>query len=371
MFSFFSVTGKAQTKIDSIFHDSTWRYYRLHVPPGYSPTSPVPLIFNFHGLGSNAFEEEFYTRFSLIADTAGFIVVYPDGILNAWNAGFVIGGTDDLGFVSALIDKLGSLYAIDPARVFATGMSNGGFLSHYLGCELSDRIAAIASVAGTMTAFVEGTCNPGRTLPVLHIHGTADQVVPYNGGNLFYRPVDSVLSLWQANNQCLTTDSTHLPDKVNEGSTVTRFDFGGCADSAEVILFRVNNGGHTWPGAVFLLPNENTNQDIDASQEIWAFFRKHKHPNPRPLATTGTEEDIRTVSLLYPNPFRESLHVKLLVNEPVTVDVFSISGQQFFSGKYSPPNGLMRINTKEWPEGICIIKIQTPSGIVVEKLIKE
>lgn len=370
MFSFFSVTGKTQTQIDSIFHDSTWRYYRVHVPPGYSPASPVPLIFNLHGLGSNAFEEEFYTRFSLISDTAGFIVVYPDGILNAWNAGFVIGGADDLGFISALIDKMGNLYAIDPARVFATGMSNGGFMSHYLACELSDRIAAIAPVAGTMTAFVEGTCNPGRAVPVLHIHGTADQVVPYNGGGLFYRPVDSVISLWRENNQCQTADSTELPDLVSEGSTATRFVFGGGIDSSEVILFKINNGGHTWPGAVFLLPNENTNQDIDASQEIWAFFQKHQHPSPRPFATTGAEKGLSIISRIYPNPFRETLHIELTVNEPVGIEVFSISGQRLFAAHYDHPHGPIRFDTNEWPEGVCFIKIQTPSGFWVRKLIK-
>ncbi|MDX2248998.1 MAG: PHB depolymerase family esterase [Bacteroidia bacterium] len=370
MFSFFPMIAKTQTQIDSLFHDNIWRYYRIHVPAVYSPTKAVPLIINMHGLGSNGFEEEFYTRFSLISDTAGFIVVYPEGVQNAWNAGFVLGGTDDLGFISSLIDRVAASYSIDPASVYATGMSNGGFMSHYLGCELADRIAAIASVAGSMTVYVQGICDPGRAVPVLHIHGTNDQVVPYNSGNLFYRPVETVMSLWRENNQCQTADSVLLPDKVNEGSTVTRFDYGECADSSEVILYRVNNGGHTWPGALFLLPNENTNQDIDASLEIWEFFSRHQHPNPRPFSTTALEFEPETSFRLFPNPFQTSLNIEMSLKEETQVEVFSVSGKCFFSTQYPQGQEVIRLNTQEWPEGVCLVKIQTPSGVVVCKVIK-
>lgn len=364
-----------QTMEDSLLHDNIFRHYRIHLPVPYNPADTVPLVINLHGLGSNSFEQEFYSRFSLISDTAGFIVVYPDGELSAWNAGLVIGGVDDLGFISALIDTIGEKYHIDPARVYATGMSNGGFMSHFLACELSGRIAAIASVAGTMTQYVHSVCEPLRPVPVMHIHGTADQVVPYEGDNFFYMAVDSVMRLWAGINQCtLPPDSLNLPDLVNEGSEVVKFDYGYCLDSTELILFRVDSGGHTWPGAEFLLPNENTNQDIDASLEIWEFFSRHRHPSPLPILAAIESTLPQSKISVFPNPASGNINLHIQTDQSgwLSLEVVDIHGKVVGTVAESPIIGReqsLRIATDNLPAGVYFIKISLAEEMLIRRFV--
>lgn len=180
------------TILGSFMHGGLQRAYRVYVPPAYNPTLSAPLIINLHGYGSNNIEQELYTNFKPIADTAGFIIVHPNGTPDFsntlhWNT-FGTSTVDDVGFLSALIDTLSTQLNINQSRVYATGMSNGGFMSFQLACQLGNRIAAIASVTGTMTVTNLGTCQPARPLPVMQIHGTADATVPYLG-NFFFAPV--------------------------------------------------------------------------------------------------------------------------------------------------------------------------------------
>ena len=252
----------------------------MHLPPSYSPSNSYPLVINMHGYGSNAVQEEGYTEMDAVADTANFIVVYPNGIANSWNSGQTWSynpGINDVTFISALIDTMSANYSIDETMVYACGMSNGGYMSYRLACELENKIAAIASVTGVMSDSTYTACQTDRPVPILHMHGTIDPTVAYYGspGNT---AVETGIDWWVQNNNCPTPaviDS--LPDiNTSDVSTVEKQYYGPCDNSSEVILFKIIGGEHTWPGVSFIIGV--TNQDIEGSGEIWLFFRKHKMP---------------------------------------------------------------------------------------------
>ena len=270
-----------QTINESIIHDGIQRNYIVYIPEIYDGSSAVPLVLNFHGYGSNATQQMFYGDFRDIADTEGFLLVHPEGTLSNgnqfWNVGFP--GTtsstiDDVGFTEALIDELANSYAIDLDRVYATGMSNGGFMSFLLACQLSEKIAAVASVTGSMTPGTFNDCNAQHPTPVLQIHGTNDSVVPYDGNSIWTLPIVDVVSYWVNYNNCDTTPTTTtFPDlDLSDGSTVEHsvYEDGDLGSTTEHM--KVIGGGHTWPGSIINTPG--TNQDIDASMEIWSFFSR-------------------------------------------------------------------------------------------------
>lgn len=189
----FPLASVAQQTINgTITHDGMQRSYILYLPKSYAGNVPFPLVFNFHGYTSNAQAQMNYGDFRPVADTGNFLVVHPQGTLFNGNTHWNVGGwtlgsqTDDVDFTRVLIDSLSANYNIDMDRVYATGMSNGGFLSYLLGCQLSSKIAAVASVTGSMTPQTFSPCNPGHPMPSLQIHGTIDDVIPY-GGNSFSR----------------------------------------------------------------------------------------------------------------------------------------------------------------------------------------
>ena len=264
----------------SFIHNSVSRSYIVHLPPSYSASNLYPLIINMHGYSSNAAQEQGYAEMDAVADTANFIVVYPNGVANSWNSGQTWSyntGINDVTFISALIDTMSANYSIDASMVYACGMSNGGYMSYRLACELEDKIAAIASVTGVMSDSTYTSCQTGRPIPILHMHGTLDPTVAYNGspGNT---AVETGIDWWVQNNNCPSTPTIRdLPDiNSTDASTVTTYYYGPCDNSSEVILFKITGGEHTWPGVSFIIGV--TNQDIEGSGEIWLFFRKHKMP---------------------------------------------------------------------------------------------
>ncbi|MBK6932937.1 MAG: prolyl oligopeptidase family serine peptidase [Saprospirales bacterium] len=171
------------------------RSYTAYVPADWTPADRWPLVFVLHGFTQTGQAIMDISGFNAVADTNRFICVYPNGINNGWNTNNPFPGSstaNDVGFILALADTLTGQYHVDPRRMYACGFSAGGFMSHKLACEASDRFAAIASVSGTMTSTAFGLCQPIRPMPVLQIHGTADGVVAYNGSfaNL---PVQTIL----------------------------------------------------------------------------------------------------------------------------------------------------------------------------------
>ncbi len=280
LFSLFSIHGvRAQTITGSFSFGGQTRNFRVHLPPNFSTSTKLPLVLNLHGLGSNGQQQELYTGFNTIADTARLVVVYPDALIGGggvggnvpeWNAYGLQSTPDDVGFLSALIDTMYARYNIDLSRVYSTGMSNGGYMTHRLGCALSCRIAAIASVTGLMSPNPLLTCNISRPVPVMQIHGTNDATVPYSG-------VAATISSWVSKNGCPGTPSTSNLSDINtsDNSTVTVDYYGPCNSVSEVILYTINGGGHTWPDATINLPGLVTNHDFNASSTIWNFFNKY------------------------------------------------------------------------------------------------
>jgi polyhydroxybutyrate depolymerase len=305
----------SQAQLFSFEFEGIERTYMVHLPTGYNPDIPYPIIFNLHGLGSSALEQQLYTGFDLVADTAGIIMVYPNGVDNQWN---VIGssGANDVGFISALIDTMASAYNIDQTRIYSTGMSMGGFMSYRLACELENRIAAIASVTGLL---VTNPCAPSRPMPILQMHGTDDAVVPYQG-------VPITISFWTIYNNCPEEPVvTELPDiDTTDNSTVTVSYYGLCNDSTEVILYTINGGEHTWPGA--LINIGVTNHDINGCVEIWKFFKRHTNESVLGIPEDETSDCRLT---LYPNPFSDYTTVQISGPESpnCTFRIFDINGR--------------------------------------------
>lgn len=257
------------------------RNYMVVLPEDYADNEEFPLIIYLHSHGWTAQQGMDYTSIHQAADTFGFLVVYPSAS-NNWNSG--IGENsgwptpkiNDVEFVNTLIDLLSDNYNIDLERVYATGYSNGGFMAYKLACQLSDRIAAIASVGGLLSENTLAECNPSHPVPVLHIHGTNDSWVPMEGGT-GWQSVEETLGYWTEFNLCENSSSTNLEDSdPSDDCTVEMISYSGCADDSEVIYYKVIDGGHTWPGAGNAgYPAGNTNQDINASLEILSFFMDH------------------------------------------------------------------------------------------------
>jgi len=323
---FFASSAFSQSVINTSFvHDGLERNFDLYVPSSYNPADEaVSLIFNFHGFGSDAFQQRFYSNMGAVADTANFLVCYPNGVDNAWNVGWAFGSTeDDVGFVSAMIDMLMEDYNINPKRIYSCGMSNGGFFSYKLACELSDKIAAVASVTGSMVPGQETVCMPELQTPVLEIHGTADDVVGYNGSTGVAIPTLEVIDHWNNINNCDVNEVVEFnyPDIASaDGCTADRFEYTFCDEDLEVVLIRINGGGHTWPGAFFDIGV--TNQDFDASSEIWNFFNKFERKIGTGIAETN---DLDQLIILSPNPSNGELSIQNLDNKIELVQVFDAS----------------------------------------------
>jgi polyhydroxybutyrate depolymerase len=257
------------------------RRYLLHIPPGYDPAQSTPLVFTLHGLGVTPELIESWSRLDEVSDQYGFIVVYPQGtnFPLRWNAGkssrLTTYPADDVSYIRELISTLQRQLCVDPARIYASGYSNGGGMSNRLACEMSDTIAAIGTVAG---AYSPVTCNPVRATPVIAFHGTSDPIVPYKGspGN-FLPPVEEWAKEWATRNGCELA-SQALPTNGD----VSGIEYKNCQDNAAVILYTIDRGGHTWPGGKPIPLVGKTSQDINASETMWQFFSAH------PLASAVT-----------------------------------------------------------------------------------
>jgi polyhydroxybutyrate depolymerase len=254
------------------------RIAHVHVPKGYHPDTAVPVVLDFHGYTSNGAEQNLLAHMNDKADAATFIAVHPEGTGSSpsWNAGACCGdaaanAVDDVGFVGKLIDELESKLCVDAHRVFATGMSNGGFLSHRLACELSTRIAAVAPVAGLLAI---PTCNPTRPMSVFQFHGTLDPLVPYDGNpSMGFPSVLQTMSGWATRTGCSAT-----PRETSKKGDVTCTTYDGCKGGAEVSLCTVTGGGHTWPGGLPVPSLGYTTSNISATDAMWDFFTKHPLP---------------------------------------------------------------------------------------------
>jgi polyhydroxybutyrate depolymerase len=271
------------------------RNYLLHVPASYRSSAAMPVVVLLHGGQGSASSIERITGadgFSGLSDRSGFIAVYPDSFAGNWDDGreTITTRTNDVAFVAAVLDALAIEYNVDSKRVYASGISNGGMMSIRLACELSGRIAAVASVAANMPQGLVGACSPSRPVPVVLFAGTADPLMPYGGGSVAGNGVGgTVLSApataawWVAKNQLSNlADARALPDvSSTDGTTTDVISYGSAGAPGEVVLFRVNDGGHTWPGGTQYFPASvigRVSRDFSANDALWAFFARHRLP---------------------------------------------------------------------------------------------
>lgn len=286
------VRGRSDDKRGSIRVDGRERTYSLHVPPEYDGTEAVPLLLALHGRLGTGSGEERLTHLDKVSDEHDFLAAYPDGLDRSWADGR--GGTpadrqqvDDVKFLSALVHELQSKYKIDHTRVYATGMSNGGFMSGRLACELADQIAAVAIVGASLSAEEAGGCHPAQPVSVLIVQGTADPVVPFAGGPLgdggargVVLSHDAAVQRFVTANRCGESAKTeHIADLAGDGTSIDVTMYGPCADGSEVRGYVVNGGGHTWPGGMQYLPAMfvgKTTRNLDGSEVIWEFLSRHE-----------------------------------------------------------------------------------------------
>lgn len=267
------------------------RNYLLHLPASYDSGKAVPLVLVFHGGRGSGKRAAQLTGFNELADRKGFIVAYPDGLDGHWNDGRPQPSgeppaADDVAFIATLINHLGTMFSIDPKRIYATGISNGAIFAQRLACELPDKFAAIAPVAGTLAKDFAAAHKPARPVSVLMIHGTADEFVPYNGGQVrgdihgqVLSAADTV-SLWLSADRCdPKTCQQSTMESRSDGTTRVQCQTWIGTAGATVSLYTIEGGGHTWPGA--RLPRlagrvlGPTSQDFNATAVIWDFFDLH------------------------------------------------------------------------------------------------
>jgi len=273
------------------------RSYRVHVPAGYDPARPAPLVVVLHGALSTAKEMEKHSGFSDLADREGFLVLYPNGItlfglLQHWNAGHccgkaAAGGVDDAGYLKAAIQEVSERLSVDPARIYMTGFSNGGMMVHRFGAENAGLLAAIAPLAGAMGGRPDPDAplwkipEPAVPLPVAIMHGRRDEQVPYEGGGAGgARDGRQFLSAAEAAEFWRRADGCKPPavETRLHGGSVTLRAWQDCRDGAEVLLYTWEDWGHAWPGPPFTdgLAEGDPFRDFHTAETLWEFFKRHR-----------------------------------------------------------------------------------------------
>ncbi|OGU58143.1 MAG: hypothetical protein A2315_09220 [Ignavibacteria bacterium RIFOXYB2_FULL_35_12] len=273
------INSFAQVQTGSFVFEGRLRNYIVFLPQNFQ--SNMAVVFNLHGLSVSAEWQMNYSLMNEVADTAGFIVVYPNAISNDWNSGSLTlsePNVNDVGFISTLIDTVDAHYDIDLSRIYLCGLSDGGFMTNRLICEIGHRFATGADVAGSLRAG--RVYSPLRPFPMLICHGTLDNVVPYNGSSGALS-TQAELNFWIQENVCqLNADTVLLLNlDPNDGCIVEKISYTNCNEESSVMFFKILGGGHQWPGgAAGLNPYGNLNKDINLSAEIWKFCKNYHNP---------------------------------------------------------------------------------------------
>ncbi len=252
------------------------RAYNLHVPSSYNSKKPIPLVLAFHGVGGNGKEMAKMTGLSQLAEQSGFIVVYPDAIRNHWDArrSNQPETTNDVGFISALIDDLGQRYTLDPRRIYVTGFSNGGTFAHRLACELSNKITAIAAISATMPENVSRTCQPVKPISVLLMHGTNDAIIPYGPPGKGLLSLADTVKYWSTHNRC---SPQVVKASLPKSPHISLETYQQCNNETTVTLYTIEGAEHGWGDSQSRTTGTpgKPSQQANASAIIWDFFSKH------------------------------------------------------------------------------------------------
>ena len=357
--AFFS-SGYSQTFINqTIENDGLTRDYSIYVPASYDGTTNFPLLFNLHGGGGTNSAWQVASDMRPIADTADFILVYPqarpdpsDG--NSFNWIPKVPGTfDDVPFFSSLIDTIASNYQIDQNRIYACGYSLGGDMTFELGCKLNNRIAAIAPVARTMQANPNSFCSPVHPTGVLTILGTDDLVSPYNGivfgGIEYYISAAATHSYWATHNNCVTTATMNTVSP-----SVERYTWSTTPGCAYVEELKVIGGGHDWPGSF-------GNMTIDANTEIWQFVSRYDINGLIGCTTTSIYENNGQTDnyKAFPNPFNHELTIEVKSPQANDFSIYNIIGELVTSGKLN--SQVNTIDLSSLAPNVYILNIENQS----------
>lgn len=355
-FILLQMSAKAQS--DSFLVDGVYRNYNVHLPAGYNASASHPLVLNLHGYSMDASLEQLYTQMDNSSDANGYIVVYPNGLSNSWNSWFAPGGVypDDVKFLSALIDTVSAHYSVNPKRVYSCGLSNGGYMSYSLACTIADKLAAIASVSGTMSTYTYSTCAPSRKIPIMHVHGTLDPTVPYGGASGSIG-VEQTIAFWRDTDACHNiSDTIDMPDlSTTDNCTAQRIDYPQCANGNDILFYKITGGGHTWPSAfVDATQYGNTNHDISATDEIWKFFNRYTLDGP---VTTGISDVEKGAAInVYPNPASNVLNIAGS-NDVINADIYDAAGRKVLTSEKNKS-----INISSLEAGMYIAKINCRYG---------
>ena len=255
------------------------RSYTLHLPPNYNGSTPFPLVFALHGRGGSGKGIELTTGMSVKADAERFIVVYPNAIGNptVWNAGLnaaITNGVDDVGFMHELLNKLERTLSVDRKRVYLCGFSSGAIMSYRLGAEMSDRLAAVGIVSGTIGAkqpngSIREDLNPSEPVPIIVFHGKQDQTIYYNGGGSYANclSVAQSIAFWVKADGCASPPQ----QTTGQNGNLIEDDYDRCKGTTEVVLYTFVNGTHEWPKL-------QNNDSFNATDAVWEFFVRHARP---------------------------------------------------------------------------------------------
>lgn len=272
---------------DGVLGEWVWsggaqRLYVLHLSPGYNASQPAPLLIALHGAEQTGAELQQHTQLDHATDPAGFITAYPDAAFKSWAVGInltktdIYGGIDDVRFIRTLIGHLIEQLNVDPDRVYVTGLSQGALMTYRLACTIGGLLAGVGPVAATMPILVDEQCDPTPAVPILMIHGTNDRFFPWDG-DVALLSMDRTVGTWAAHNGCRgDPERETLPDIEDDSTTVRTERYSDCTNQAEVTLFAIEGGGHTWPGAPFRFAGTGVlSREISASTELVTFFERH------------------------------------------------------------------------------------------------
>lgn len=348
---------------------SLTRSYRVYQSSNYNASAPASLIIALHGLGDNM--TSFSNKgFNTIADTANIICIFPQAVSDpiagtAWNSGAGIlgyypnSGVDDIGFINALIDRAIADYAINIGRIYLCGFSMGGFMTEKMALQSNTRIAAFASMSGTIGSNIT-TLHPGRRVPIAHFHGTADAIVSYTN-DLYGLDVDPLISFWVGNNSCSKTPATYsYPDLVNDGITVDRLEYSGGDTQSDVWLYKMNNAGH-----IVLFQPAN---DINEQLELWRFLQRHT------LTVTGINDitDFSENIRVFPNPTNAKIKITGLstdISKNTFISVYDMHGQLLLQQVIHWEAA--EIDLSSLAKGIYLLKLNSGNNSAVRRVVKE
>jgi len=349
-----------QAQYDSLLFDGMQRTFLLHLPSDYSAMEALPLVVAMHGGFGSGANLENQSQLSVKADEEHFIVVYPEGVagplnIRTWNAGDCCGyaaanDIDDVGFINTLIDSLIAQYAIDTMQIYATGMSNGAFMSYRLACELSNKIAAIAPVSGSMAL---SECLPSQAVPIIHFHSYLDSNVPHNGGhgdgvsNHYNPPLDSVLTVWSAINGCNIVQDTLVNDSI-----YTHIIWDNCECNASIEYYITQDGGHSWPGGNATIIGDPVS-NLPANDLMWEFFQEHPLDCDDFLIIKETPVNKKLLKV-FPNPTTGNF---ILVGKKIRhVIVYNFEGKEVFELEIHPSD-MLNIDLAGEPIGNYFLKV--------------